>query len=498
MPQCVLNSVQVNGTASLPSHEKPGYVAGVSYETIFDTTDTTLPSRRFSTSFQGKANRLFRELNGIELCQARCAEMMSCLGVFIYVAESAGGISVCDGLSSLGVREGLATSLADSQSYLKRRTGSFSRTSQILGIIRVIPTGVAFPLPSILTAMAAGDFDNDGALDLVTGFLQIGPGSANVLVFPQSRFGRGDTTIVASNINCIEILAADVNMDGFDDLVIADFDTIYVLTNNQVSGTSSFTTVKLTGISNLQKLALRDLDADGDLDLFAMSAIDSSLAIFDNSNGSFMLLQKLTFGDFGLIKDMVLHTGGNHSSTLLLANSSTVSRFSLTRSSAGIEMQPLGTAYHVPAKAIQQVAIGRLEHPSTQDLAVIRSDGSVVIVPHFDPKLAFSVRTNITGSIVTFAATELTGDNLDDLVVAGKTQDNTGVVFVYRNKGANLGERFETAYRQIYQANDVIQVLLEDFSGDGRKDLVAASTQKYIEYRINSKQSAATVRVLMP
>jgi hypothetical protein len=473
-------------------HETPGYVAGVSFETIFDTTDDTLPSRRFSSSFQGETTRLFRELNGLELCMTRCAEMPACLGIFTFVAESIGGITVCDGLNDIGSGLGSGTSLT-SQSFLKRRTGAFPK-SLTIGAMVLLPTGVAPPLPSVLTAIVGGDFDNDGKRDVAVGFLQLGPSSANVLVLRQATFGQSRGTVVDQQINCIQLLGHDVDGDGDDDMIIADFNSIHVLVNDGMPATMSFTIESLTNIPNLQEISLQDVDNDGDPDLLAMSATESTLTVFQNNNGSFTLLDVLSFERLGLIKDMVVYSLPSGECVVVFANSTTVERFKIqVHNATAVSALSLGVALDGQSN-IEQVEVGRLENPNNMDLAVAFADGDVTIVPLFDDNFAFSFSTNISRAVVNFWVTELSGDMLDDLVITGEDQGGAGAVFTYQNKGANLGTRFKLSYREDYDAcvptdlfcNSQVRVLLDDLSGDGRADLVTA-TANVIEYRINGE-----------
>jgi hypothetical protein len=161
-----------------------------------------------------------------------------------------------------------------------------------------------------VSAVAVGDFNGDGKLDLITGNVPSpfptspsGPTIPMVSVFP----GNGDGTF-QSPINLTSgiyasatpnILVGDVNADGKPDVIA--FSTVLLGNGDGTFGTPSSIP------SGCQQLALADVNGDGKLDLLGIS--DNNLTVcLGNGDGTFMAAatyslpgsypSALTVGDF--------------------------------------------------------------------------------------------------------------------------------------------------------------------------------------------------------
>lgn len=117
------------------------------------------------------------------------------------------------------------------------------------------------------TALETGDFNLDGALDLAviaSDELEIFLGDG------QGGFSSAGTTLLGAGAR--DLVVADLNADGMLDVITADQDAAS-LTRLFGTGTGSFTIASRVQAFGVLKLALGDLDGDGDLDLAA--TIDS-------------------------------------------------------------------------------------------------------------------------------------------------------------------------------------------------------------------------------
>jgi flagellin-like hook-associated protein FlgL len=133
----------------------------------------------------------------------------------------------------------------------------------------------------------AGDFNGDGNMDIV-GFDSFTPSSPGLYVMlgngngtfkavasynSGTRFGRGDT--------------GDVNHDGYDDFVVADFlgGQMYVYLSNS---SGSFKASQQFAAASPSDSRLADMNADGNLDILSIDYGGGSINIFlGNGNGSF-------------------------------------------------------------------------------------------------------------------------------------------------------------------------------------------------------------------
>ena len=161
---------------------------------------------------------------------------------------------------------------------------------------------------AIQNALAVGDFDRDGKLDLATSANDPAGGGVNVLL------GRGDGTFVnaspvVGNWWSSSIAAGDVNGDGRVDLVATAADVfnggtyVNVLRGNG-DGTFWTTFDWASGPSEAYSLALADFDGDDNLDL-ALGGNYSSAVLLSPGGGTFwdyrdlgLVAESLTAADF--------------------------------------------------------------------------------------------------------------------------------------------------------------------------------------------------------
>jgi adhesin/invasin len=157
------------------------------------------------------------------------------------------------------------------------------------------------PLPGAPTDAALADFDRDGALDLA--LIAAGPsGAALVFAFNDGRGGLTRTTTLNLNGAPVALAAADLNLDGAADLVVASApassrepSALHVLLGDGAGGF-------IAGAAPLKRepgaVLLRDLDANGlpDAVVFSRDGREISSLIGDG-RGELKLAHRHDLGD---------------------------------------------------------------------------------------------------------------------------------------------------------------------------------------------------------
>jgi probable HAF family extracellular repeat protein len=164
--------------------------------------------------------------------------------------------------------------------------------------------------PSLHNALAVGDFNQDGKLDVATSANDpAGTIGLNVLL------GEGDGTFVNAAPSSVflrwtsSIATGDVNGNGALDLVVAkddpfEFTTYIDVLNGIYDGTFSPTNLYVDGPAGTYALALADFDGDNQLDLVLGGNL-TTWVLLRNGDGSFqqprdlgLIAESLTVADF--------------------------------------------------------------------------------------------------------------------------------------------------------------------------------------------------------
>ncbi len=148
----------------------------------------------------------------------------------------------------------------------------------------------AHALPMHSAALAAGDYDNDGSLDLFAGGFYRNDGAGNFTLDRRAAAPPADVPLA-------DVIFFDFDNDGWLDLILASRTAVTLLhneTQGRFTDRSALLPAALRG-AGARQVASIDMDGDGDLDLLIVG-VDGRLHLLRNDGGN-----ANQFVDVGLI-----------------------------------------------------------------------------------------------------------------------------------------------------------------------------------------------------
>ena len=307
-------------------------------------------------------------------------------------------------------------------------------------------------------AIAAGDFNGDGHVDLATQDLR----GINVFL------GHGDGTFgpaplvlptAVASLDTVGLAAADLNGDGFADLVVAQPTTVVAFLGHADGTFTSKSVLTPPQIGNKAWAALGDFNHDGRPDLAVLFRYTSGGA----NGGEVFLLQGRGDGTFG---SGVAFVGPNEPTSLAVGDLDAdgfddVAVMGMTGSGVDLYFSGgSGTFSHVGplGPAGTGVSIADLDGDGLADLAT-STDIAIVVLHHSGPRTFVALPQQVGGSDP-LALEDFNGDGRPDLVLSD---------VVYSGRGDGTFDLPVYAIQGYAQA-----VAPGDFNGDGGIDLAAA------------------------
>ncbi|MEO6689069.1 MAG: VCBS repeat-containing protein [Dokdonella sp.] len=337
-----------------------------------------------------------------------------------------------------------------------------------------MPTG---PTPY---AIAVGDFNADGKLDLAVAML----GNNRVYIYSGNGLGAFSFAIsyVVGN-EPVAIVAADLNHDGKLDLAVANHggSAVSILLGN---GNATFSAAVAYAVGpSPYRLAAGSFDPDGFVDLVTANngnvctppfASCGSLSLLrNNGDGTFVAgaMASLSPGDVPTgIASGVLTTGGD---TDLVFTGSGSNEYSVYLGDGGG-----GFAVHGPfaTASADAIVIADFNKDGKNDLAISRVNDGDISLQYGNGDGSFQAAAIYSAGAVgaypdSAVVTDLDGDSFPDLALANYN-DNSVAVMRTRTVG-NLG--FDAALTVTGGLDHPSSIAEGDFNGDGRPDLVVTN-----------------------
>ncbi|MGH9493727.1 MAG: FG-GAP repeat domain-containing protein, partial [Candidatus Sulfotelmatobacter sp.] len=328
------------------------------------------------------------------------------------------------------------------------------------------------------TAMAYGDFNGDGRIDLAVA--DFTGGSVSILL------GTGDgnfqpTVDYPVSRNVAAIVTGDFNHDGNLDLAVATesnlLNNVYVFLG-QGNGNFTQSAIYLAGAFS-SAIGVFDFNGDGNLDL-AVTSFGQNIGVspglvtifLGRSDGSFQyqatytvgtVANAIAVGDFNGDGKADLAVGTDGSST------SPSSQVSILLGDGAGNFQAGAVLTAPGGLGVASVATADFNGDGKLDLAALSSSDTLsIFISNGDGTFAAPILSSVGRDALGIAAADLNGDGRIDVAVANSF-DNTVSVLLGKGDGT-----FQT---QITYAVGKVPsgVALVDFNGDGKVDLTVTN-----------------------
>lgn len=329
----------------------------------------------------------------------------------------------------------------------------------------------AYPAPDSPYGLAAGDLDNDGAIDLITTSNTGFPNDPIRIYWNDGSGGFSITSEITSGDGPREIALADYDADGDLDLFISNYfsNDMYLIPNSGERSFGSPTSYATGGGS--QGIDTGDIDNDGDPDFVGTDHFGSRIRPYRNINGiGFSSVGLFNIGDNPWALKLADMDGDGDLDTVVTSEESPIVTIAYNAGNGTFPTTVDYTVGHRPtgvavadfngdgANDIVTADWGMLS-PINNTISVLIADGD----GGFDAAVSYTAYGR-PGSV---EAADIDGDGELDLIVACEA-DNGFAVLTGNGDGT-----FNEA--QLFEINDRPgRIAIADFDGDGDPDVATA------------------------
>ena len=338
------------------------------------------------------------------------------------------------------------------------------------------------------SALAVGDLDNDGDLDMLTSNAANYPASIDVLLNDgPARFHASTSLDPSMVLGVAQIMLGDVDGDGDLDVLASDAGYgVNVCLNN---GDATF--APATGLTiACNRFVLGDLDADGDLDLIATAYQAGNVSVALNNGQGGFTTQPTVLAAPTAFAVVLGDVDGDGDLDVLTSNDTNGVRLFLNDGAGSLAP---GIALAVPGAA-RGLALGDMDGDGDLDLAVGYNDNN-------GDGWLITLANNGSGSLAGSGARVAAGRRINQVLLGDVDHDadldlitingNSDDISVRINDGAG---RFAATLNIPVHSNPA-QMVLSDLDDDGDLDIAvtqATTGANFVDIRLNDGLALAT------
>ena len=329
---------------------------------------------------------------------------------------------------------------------------------------------------------AVGDLNGDGKPDLVV------PNAGIVSVFNNTSnngvisFDKIDLPVPGN----LSVSLSDLDADGkLDIIAISNSPSIWVARNVGNNGTMSFSAPVnlLTGGGSIYRLAVNDIDGDGKPDLITTEVLNSKVSIFRNTSANGQISFELPISypaGYDPQSAFVSDLDGDKKPDLVVSNLNynKLLVYRNTSKSGQIMFEyPLDV---IAPSGLGSVSISDFDGDNKPDVAVTNTvDTSIIIFRNvstygnisFEPPKRVFVGINLYD----LAIHDLDGDGKTDIAAVSIISET---IYVLKNASVTGNISFTTP-AEYGTGRDPVSVLAADFDVDGKPDLAVANFHSF-------------------
>lgn len=339
------------------------------------------------------------------------------------------------------------------------------------------------------TALALGDLNNDGKVDVATAsyhdhnvHVLLGDGTGALAV--AGTYGAGASPY--------SIAIGDINQDGWQDISTANFgsNNISVLIGTGGGGFASANTVAVAGASPWA-IAAMDLDHNGALDLATTDSATNNISILLGVGfGAFGTPVSLPVGGSGPVDLVVCDLNSDGNEDLLTSNYYSDDVSVLYGTGAAAFASP---ATHAVGQTPYSLAVGDMDGDSRLDIVTANNGANSVSLLRSTGPATFATKRDfpLDGGPFLVLVTDITQDSKLDIV---------SLLYITRQISMLVGDGTGNfGVLSTYPAGkEPAWVAAGDLNGDGNVDMVVPGDTSYFAVLLGNGTGGLTLKKLYP
>ncbi len=335
--------------------------------------------------------------------------------------------------------------------------------------------------------MKISDLDGDGKPDVIVSDFLGSSISVHKNITAPDRVSFAPYADYGTGNNPSGLVIADFNGDGKPDVATGNYGshTISVLRNTSVNGTISFAEKQeyAAGL-NASGIASGDLDNDGKPDIVVTNTADNTISIFSNTSsaGNISFATRVNFGtgdnpDGVAIDDL----DGDGKADIVVSNkmSASVSVFKNTTTAGSISFA--AKTDYTTGNGPWNVLIADIDGDNKPDICTPNHYGysfSILKNTSLTGAISFAGKSDFSTGVYgasSMSINDINGDGRPDIGMTINTEDSV-LIFIQSGSRSNISFSSNVNFGT-GRYSDPEDVVLNDLDGDGKPEIVYASSE---------------------